>query len=75
MDSLVYVAVKENGGIIGFASFGPDRQENENGVGELYAIYLLPEALNKRREPDLSLLRHRVNRRKYGVNPCIGIGG
>ncbi|CEG28309.1 GNAT family N-acetyltransferase [Bacillus sp. B-jedd] len=48
LNSPVYVAVKEDGRIIGFASFGPERQEKKNGAGELYAIYLLPEALRQK---------------------------
>lgn len=47
-DSPVYVAVKEDGRISGFASFGPERQDKKNGAGELYAIYLLPEALRQK---------------------------
>jgi GNAT superfamily N-acetyltransferase len=40
-DMAVWVAETE-GGIVGFASAGPSR--TEDGFGELYAMYVLPEA-------------------------------
>jgi GNAT superfamily N-acetyltransferase len=40
-DMLVWVAETE-GGIVGFVAAGPSR--TEDGSGELYAIYVLPEA-------------------------------
>jgi L-amino acid N-acyltransferase YncA len=43
----VFVALNEEGGIIGFASFGRERENNGETEGELYAIYLLKEAKGK----------------------------
>jgi len=37
----VYVAAQDTGGIVGFASGGPERSGNALYRGELYAIYLL----------------------------------
>lgn len=38
------VAEEEDGKIIGFAVYGPSRDEDGHGVGEVHAIYLLPES-------------------------------
>lgn len=43
----VFVAVTQEGGIIGFASFGPERTKKFCADGELYAIYLLGEYQGK----------------------------
>lgn len=42
-DAPVYVAVNEEGSIVGFASFGIERERRRPMEGELYAIYLLNE--------------------------------
>jgi L-amino acid N-acyltransferase YncA len=44
----VYVAVNQEGDIIGFASFGIERERKNENEGELYAIYLLNEVKSKR---------------------------
>jgi GNAT superfamily N-acetyltransferase len=43
-EAVVWVA-EMRGRVVGFASVGPSR--TEEGVGELYAIYVLPEALGR----------------------------
>jgi GNAT superfamily N-acetyltransferase len=40
-ESFVYVAVEPDGDVIGFASGGPERENDTLYRGELYAIYLL----------------------------------
>jgi L-amino acid N-acyltransferase YncA len=45
--TFTYVAVDENGQIVGFASGGPLREGDPAYAGELYAIYLLPDAKSK----------------------------
>jgi ribosomal protein S18 acetylase RimI-like enzyme len=37
------LAVEEGESVIGFASVGPSRDDDGDGVGELYAIYVEPE--------------------------------
>jgi L-amino acid N-acyltransferase YncA len=45
--TFTYVAVDEDGQIVGFASGGPQREGDPAYVGELYAIYLLPDHKGK----------------------------
>lgn len=39
-NSFIYVAEDEDQNIIGFAAAGPERTENPDYMGELYAIYI-----------------------------------
>lgn len=54
-DAPVYVAVNDVGAIVGFASFGIEREHKQPMDGELYAIYLLNE--NRRNGIGTMLLR------------------
>lgn len=47
-DAPVFVAVNGEGNIIGFASFGIEREKKKEKEGELYAIYLLNESKGKK---------------------------
>jgi L-amino acid N-acyltransferase YncA len=47
-DAPVFVAVKDDGNIVGFASFGIEREKNIKNEGELYAIYLLNDSKGKK---------------------------
>lgn len=40
---ITYVAVDDKGELIGFASAGPEREQDPNFSGELFSIYLLQE--------------------------------
>lgn len=42
-----YVAQSPSGRLVGFCDGGKERSHPENGVGELYAIYILPEFQKK----------------------------
>lgn len=42
-----YVAQSPGGRLVGFCDGGKERSHPENGVGELYAIYILPEFQKK----------------------------
>ncbi|MDP4087007.1 MAG: GNAT family N-acetyltransferase [Bacillota bacterium] len=42
-DSLVYVAENSEGQVVGFASFGIERINNQKTEAELYAIYIIDE--------------------------------
>jgi L-amino acid N-acyltransferase YncA len=44
---VIYVAEDNNRKIVGFISGGPNRSDDRNYQGELYAIYLLQEAQGK----------------------------
>lgn len=41
------VAEEEGQGVVGFASFGPNRDQDPNFDSELYAIYVLPSSQGK----------------------------
>jgi ribosomal protein S18 acetylase RimI-like enzyme len=45
--SFVHVAEDDSGGIVGFVSGGPPQSDVSGYDGELYAIYVLPEAQGK----------------------------
>lgn len=47
-DAPVFVALNEEGNIVGFASFGVERENGKEKEAELYAIYLLNESKGKR---------------------------
>ena len=42
----IVVAETEGGGVVGFASWGPNRDFNSTYPAELYAIYILQERQN-----------------------------
>lgn len=46
-DTFIFVAEDTNGNIVGFASGGPERNNDPIYMGELYAIYLLKEYQSK----------------------------
>ena len=41
-----FVAVSDDGKIVGVCSYGPSRQKDMVGFGEIYSIYVLPEWQN-----------------------------
>lgn len=43
MDTETLVVEAEQGRIVGFMNFGPEREHKRNSEGELYALYLLQE--------------------------------
>ncbi len=43
----IFVAEDDTDGIVGFVSFGENREDDKNYKGEIYAIYILKEYQNK----------------------------
>ena len=53
-EGMVYFVADVEGQVIGFAEGGPNREDDPDHAGELYAIYLLPE--HQRRGTGLNLM-------------------
>ena len=64
---------ERDGAVVGFASVGPSR--DERGIGELYAIYVDPDAWSTGRRPRADRARARSSSRRLRRGDALGARG